>query len=114
LETAAPITHVIGMYLLIKVGWNPGQGLGKNNEGVVDPIMLDIKMDKKGLVAEQVVRNLTQQLVSVPKQTTGKNPVSIIHELCAKKKWGTPIYEQVFEQRPDHRKNFMFKFSLFA
>ncbi len=73
------------MYLLIKVGWNPGQGLGKNNEGVVDPIMLDIKMDKKGLFAEQVVRNLTQQLVSVPKQTTGKNLVSIIHELCAKK-----------------------------
>ncbi len=67
------------------MGWNPGQGLGKNNEGVVDPIMLDIKMDKKGLVAEQVVRNLTQQLVSVSKQTTGKNLVSIIHELCAKK-----------------------------
>ncbi len=115
MKTAAPITDGIGMYLLIKMGWNPGQGLGKNNEGVVDPIMLDIKMDKKGLVAEQEeVRNLPLQLVSVPKQTTGKNPVSIIHELCAKKKWGTPVYEQVFEQGPDHRNNFMFKVSLFA
>jgi hypothetical protein len=74
LETAAPITHVIGMYLLIKMGWNPGQGLSKNNEGVVNPIMLDIKMDKKGFVAElEDVRNLPLQLVSVPKQTTGKS-----------------------------------------
>ncbi len=85
MKTAAPITDGIGMYLLIKMGWNPGQGLGKNNEGVVDPIMLDIKMDKKGLVAEQEeVRNLPLQLVSVPKQTTDKNSGSIIHELCAK------------------------------
>jgi hypothetical protein len=62
------------MYLLIKIGWNPKQGLCENNEGVVDPIMLDIKIDKKGLVAEQEeVRNLPLQLVSVPKQTTSRN-----------------------------------------
>jgi hypothetical protein len=89
------------MYLLIKMGWNPEQGLCENNEGVVDPIMLDIKIDKKGLVAEQEVRNSPLQLVSVPKQTTCRNLVSIIHKLFAKKKWGAPIYEQVFEQSFD-------------
>lgn len=114
LKTAAPITDGIGMLLLRKMGWEPGQGLGKKNEGVVDPIMLDIKFDKKGLVAEhEEVRNLPSQLVATggPKHlgNSGKNPVSILHELCAKKKWTAPAYDQVSEVGPDHRKNFMFK-----
>ena len=121
LKTAAPLTEGnIGMLLLLKMGWTPGQGLGKNNEGTVNPIMLDIKTDKKGLVAEEEqVRNLPLQLVSTaPAGTTGnakflsnvgKNPVSILHELCAKKKWGQPLYDLVNEVGPDHRKNFTFK-----
>ena len=110
------------MLLLLKMGWTPGTGLGKNNEGVVDPIMLDIKTDKKGLVAEsEQVRNLPLQLVSsgAPGDSkasnakflnhSGKNPVSILHELCAKKHWVPPTYELVTEVGPAHRKNFTFK-----
>ncbi|CAG2178981.1 unnamed protein product, partial [Oppiella nova] len=36
LKTAAPITGGVGMHLLMRMGWCPGQGLGKNNEGPVD------------------------------------------------------------------------------
>ena len=30
------------------MGWNHGQGLGKNNEGNVEPLQLDVKVDRKG------------------------------------------------------------------
>ena len=35
-----------------KMGWKPGQGLGKNQDGSLTPLLLDVKMDKKGLVSE--------------------------------------------------------------
>jgi hypothetical protein len=36
------------MALLQKMGWRPGEGLGKNKEGTLVPLQLEIKMDKKG------------------------------------------------------------------
>ena len=45
---AAPVKSGIGMLLLQKMGWKHGEGLGKNNEGRVDPLMLDVKVDRKG------------------------------------------------------------------
>ena len=34
--------------MLRKMGWSDGEGLGKDKKGDVDPLTLDIKMDKKG------------------------------------------------------------------
>ena len=39
--------------MLKKMGWNEGEGLGKERNGEVDPLTLDIKMDKKGLMAAE-------------------------------------------------------------
>ncbi len=45
-----------GEYMLRKMGWREGEGLGKDRSGEVDPLQLDIKMDKKGLIsAEEMV-----------------------------------------------------------
>ncbi|XP_035209233.1 protein SON-like, partial [Stegodyphus dumicola] len=44
---AAPVTEGKGMSLLKKMGWNPGEGLGKNKEGSLEPLVLSIKTDKK-------------------------------------------------------------------
>ena len=42
--------------MLRKMGWREGEGLGKDRSGEVDPLQLDIKMDKKGLIsAEEMV-----------------------------------------------------------
>ena len=30
------------------MGWKHGEGLGKNNEGSKEPLLLDIKVDRKG------------------------------------------------------------------
>lgn len=45
---AAPVSGGIGMFLLQKMGWKQGEGLGKNNEGQKEPLMLDFKVDRKG------------------------------------------------------------------
>ena len=52
LKTSAPVSGGVGELLLKKMGWRPGQGLGKNQDGSLTPLLLDVKMDKKGLVSE--------------------------------------------------------------
>lgn len=41
------------MALLQKMGWRPGEGLGKNKEGTLEPLQLEVKLDKRGLVSDQ-------------------------------------------------------------
>lgn len=45
----------------------------------------------------------------------GKHPVSLLHELCSKRRWGVPGYEVAAESGPAHAKCFIFKvdFELF-
>lgn len=43
------------MHLLQKMGWKPGEGLGKEKNGSLQPLLLEVKLDKKGLVAEEEV-----------------------------------------------------------
>lgn len=31
------------------MGWAPGRGLGRNMDGPVEPLTLDVKADRKGL-----------------------------------------------------------------
>ena len=47
------LTGGFGEYLLKKMGWSEGEGLGKTRSGDVDPLTLDIKMDKKGFMAAE-------------------------------------------------------------
>lgn len=50
----------MGMHLLQKMGWRPGEGLGKEKNGSLQPLLLEVKLDKKGLVAnEEVCMNIT-------------------------------------------------------
>jgi len=44
-----PVTGGIGMKLLQKMGWEPGQVIGKSGKGLVEPIALTVKVDRKGL-----------------------------------------------------------------
>lgn len=47
----------MGMHLLQKMGWKPGEGLGKEKNGSLQPLLLEVKLDKKGLVAEEEVHS---------------------------------------------------------
>ena len=47
--TNAPkVSGGFGEYILRKMGWKEGDGLGKDRSGEVDPLTLDIKLDMKG------------------------------------------------------------------
>lgn len=46
---AAPVSGGVGEFLMRKMGWKTGEGLGRNREGTVEPIIIDFKVDRKGL-----------------------------------------------------------------
>lgn len=39
----------VGEFLMRKMGWRTGEGLGRNREGTVEPIIIDFKVDRKGV-----------------------------------------------------------------
>jgi len=102
-----------GEFMLKKMGWNDGEGLGKNKSGDVNPLTLDIKFDKKGLMAaeEGPKRAGSGGVVTMTacKDLSGKHPISALTELCSKRRWGPPIFTQAFECGPPHKKQYVFK-----
>ncbi|NWX86239.1 SON protein, partial [Nothoprocta ornata] len=89
---AAPVTGGMGAQLMRKMGWREGEGLGKNKEGSVEPIMVDFKTDRKGKPFWKC-----------------KHPVSALMEICNKRRWTPPEFVLVDDSGPDHRKHFIFK-----
>lgn len=110
LQTAAPVSGGMGMHLLQKMGWKPGEGLGKEKTGTLEPLLLEVKLDKKGLVANEEQKGKKKvKAVQTVKTLQGKHPVSLLGEYASKRKLGAPEYVLEFECGPDHKKNFLFK-----
>ncbi|XP_049543507.1 protein Son [Anopheles darlingi] len=125
MKQSAPVTGGMGMHLLQKMGWQPGEGLGKEKNGSLHPLLLDVKLDKRGLgEGEDKHRNMPFQAPLFSRRgdnrsrfppnqvkvcTEGKHPVSILGEYASKRKWNAPMYELVHESGPGHAKNFIFK-----
>ncbi|CAG2055390.1 unnamed protein product [Timema podura] len=102
----------MGMTLLQKMGWRPGEGLGKNKEGSLIPLQLEVKMDKKGLVSQEELHPrpvMPVPVATMSKCLAGKHPVSLLVEFCSKRHWTAPHFDLCFECGPDHKKNFLFK-----
>ncbi|XP_047531306.1 protein Son-like isoform X2 [Vanessa atalanta] len=118
LVRAAPVEGGMGMQLLQKMGWTPGQGLGKEGTGTLQPLLLEVKLDTRGLTSKEEVssrhgKSMKPQRLgrrgSAPLVAGGKHPVSLLGEYCSKQKLGPPEYNLCFECGPDHKKNFLFK-----
>ncbi|EDO32165.1 predicted protein [Nematostella vectensis] len=77
------------------MGWQPGQAIGRTGEGNVEPIALTVKTDRKGL--------------SSGGEKPGKHPISMLQEICARKKWQLPDFQLIFDHGPPHSKQFLFK-----
>nr|CAD7569598.1 unnamed protein product [Timema californicum] len=69
LKDATPVNGGMGMTLLQKMGWRPGEGLGKNKEGSLIPLQLEVKMDKKGLVSQEELH--PRPVMPVPVRVNG-------------------------------------------
>ncbi|XP_069744913.1 protein SON-like isoform X2 [Narcine bancroftii] len=106
---AAPLTGGMGAQLMQKMGWKEGEGLGKNKNGTVEPIIVDFKTDRKGLVAEGEKTQKKFGNFPTLKDLSGKHPVSALMEICNKRKWPPPDFLMVRDSGPDHCKHFLFK-----
>lgn len=113
LISAKPVSGGMGMTLLQKMGWKPGEGLGKNKEGSLTPLSLEVKMDKKGLVSQE---DFPKPPPKAPppfranfKSLEGKHPVSLLTEFCLKRRIPPPVFDLCMETGPDHKKNFLYK-----
>jgi len=112
--TDAPkVSGGFGEYILRKLGWKDGEGLGKDRSGEVDPLTLDIKQDMKGLMAQEeaVRRKGKNNILTLTgcKDLSQKHPVSALLELCTRRRWGAPNFTQAFECGPSHKKQYIFK-----
>lgn len=47
-KNTRPSVGGVGMRLMQKMGWRPGEGLGPDGMGNVEPLVLDVKNDRKG------------------------------------------------------------------
>ncbi|KAG4068536.1 hypothetical protein HA402_004877 [Bradysia odoriphaga] len=116
LITATPLSSGMGMHLLQKMGWRPGEGLGKEKNGSLQPLLLEVKLDKKGLVANddnsgannQPKRRKPMNVAQATQNMESKHPVSLLGELSAKRKWQMPKYDLVCEDGPHHNRQFLF------
>lgn len=59
----APVGDGFGMKMLKKMGWKEGQPIGKQGEGHVEPICVDIKMDRSGMQQTVINHWITVQFV---------------------------------------------------
>ena len=111
-QNAEKVKGGFGEFMLKKMGWKDGEGLGRFKSGEVNPLTLDIKFDKKGLMAaEESGRKGGVVTMTACKDLSGKHPVSALTELCSKRRWGPPIFTQAFECGPPHKKQYVFKVS---
>ncbi|KAF2986741.1 hypothetical protein EK904_010820 [Melospiza melodia maxima] len=103
---AAPVTGGMGAQLMRKMGWREGEGLGKNKEGSVEPIMVDFKTDRKGLVAVGEKAQKRSGHYVVMKDLSGKHPVSALMEICNKRRWTPPEFVLVRVNGNEYRPTF--------
>ncbi|XP_055852720.1 protein Son [Episyrphus balteatus] len=122
LTSTVPVSGGMGMHLLKKMGWKPGEGLGREKTGSLQPLLLDVKLDKRGLVADEEVNGNRQQASNSSKRKKNvgggqaaakqaidsKHPVCLLNELSSKRKWTPPMYELVLDEGPSHSKVFVF------
>ncbi|XP_058461733.1 protein Son-like [Malaya genurostris] len=113
LRVTAPYSGEKGVHLLQKMGWTPGQGLGKRKDGSLEPHLPVIKMNKRGFDVSKVrgVKKISIKTkgTKLSVVTEGKHPISILSEYCTKRRWELPIYQAIIDEGPIHAKNYLFK-----
>lgn len=123
LTSTKPVTGGMGMALLQKMGWKPGEGLGRTKTGSLQPLQLTVKLDKRGLVSREDIKQQPPRSAGVrggSKNTNASNiaqatltaqdkhPVCVLNELTSKNKWTPPQYILKEDTGPSHSRMFLF------
>lgn len=136
MTSAKPLMGGMGMMMLKKMGWKPGEGLGRDKNGVLQPLLLDLKLDKRGLKSHEDPNVFGRKQSAAKKHlrfTNGtaanvganggegaggagnagcslaaqdKHPVCLLNELTSKRKWAAPQYTVVKESGQMHNRLF--------
>ncbi|XP_022195725.1 G patch domain-containing protein 11 [Nilaparvata lugens] len=61
-----------GFKMLQKLGFKPGSGLGKSQEGCKEPIPINVKSDRQGLGRTQAVKELLEKKAAILKERQNK------------------------------------------
>jgi len=99
-DNAKEVTGV-GRRLLEKMGWSDGQALGKLGVGDVEPLVIDFKLDRRGLNAIDEIHKGQKAKLELRSSTqplnilSGKHPVSAINEVCQKRRWPLPTWTTI-------------------
>ncbi|KAI6225871.1 G-patch domain-containing protein [Aphelenchoides besseyi] len=101
LRNAPELKGGIGAHLLQRMGWRPGQGLGRDLNGPVMPLILDIKADRKGLQSQ---RDKAAPRREQAANLNGRNPITVIMEYCAKQKYPPPLFAPIEDGPPNQRR----------
>ena len=56
--------------------------------------------------------NLQNQVSNKPSGLFEKHPVSVLQELCTRRLWNPPIYNLVYNEGPDHLREFQYEVSV--
>lgn len=109
LSSTKPVTSGVGMNLLQKMGWKPGEGLGREKNGSLYPLQFQVKLDKRGLVAPEDLRSSGRDGGGVPElqNPQGKHPVCLLNEITTKYNWAPPLYTVVHEEGPTNSRMFL-------
>ncbi|KAI1278737.1 Protein SON [Halotydeus destructor] len=107
----------IGKHLLMKMGWKEGEGLGKNNEGLIEPIMPSPKFDFKGLRSKEEKIPSKKKIQLKPTVAAGSksggmsvskdHPVALLQEFCMRERMRLPEYVMVTSTGPAHKPIFV-------
>ncbi|XP_022218623.2 protein Son [Drosophila obscura] len=132
LTSTKPVTGGMGMALLQKMGWKPGEGLGRCKTGSLQPLLLDVKLDKRGLVSRDDIKLQPPRPAAGQRKnknsggggggggppgqggpppmvvTLDKHPVCVLNELTSKNRWTPPQYTLQQESGPSHIRSFLF------
>ncbi|VDM43826.1 unnamed protein product [Toxocara canis] len=107
-KSANKVTGGVGHKLMQKMGWSPGEGLGKDRDGPLEPLTLDVKSDRKGLVSTDELPPPKKPHAVVSVDVAGKHPVSMLMEICSKRHWSPPQFTCI-ESGPSNNRRFMWK-----
>ena len=75
----------------------------------MDPLALDIKTDRKGLVSQE---DISVKALALDSSGEPKHPVSALIELCNARKWLAPEFGEVAEDGPPHQRMFLMSCSV--
>lgn len=73
----------IGFRMLQKLGWKAGSGLGRRQQGIIDPIRFDVKEEVLGVGAESHYREMSKMTTSERKRLESESQLNETPEQAA-------------------------------